>query len=421
MRISKSNDLTVKWLLSFLVYSCFVVFIAYSAARQGLSNYYAEIAFRSGSASDAATAVRYLPEDPNAHKTLGEVLLRNKDYTGAVAAFENAIALRQNDFLLQLRLGYTHSLLKDYGASETAYYRALDLAPNYSQPNYYIGMMLLETGRKEEAFRYLSRAAERDPELYPQILNQARISFPNDPLAIERAFEPASSETKKRIGRYLIKHNFMTDRLRSFLTSDELSGDEKNAFIQYLLHKEDFETAREVWFSRLKPGRFNTNDIIFDGGFEVLTESDPSGLGWQINQGMSATAVERDQEIFRSGSSSLKVRFVGDVEVGKDIVSQLTYLQPGRRYNLRVFARSRELVSAGPPAIVVTNGVTNELLGQSDEFRVTAGNWVEYKCEFSTTAARVVRIGIRRVSCTEAPCPIFGELSLDDFDLAEVR
>ncbi|MGB7208359.1 MAG: tetratricopeptide repeat protein [Pyrinomonadaceae bacterium] len=421
MKTLNNRDLSISSFVSVFVYTCFIVFIGYSVAWQGLSHYFSNIAFRSGSETNAAAAVSYLPENPNAHKTLGEVFLRNKDYSGAEAAFESAIAFSQNDFLLWLRLGYSRSLLKEFGAAETAYQRALELAPNYSQPNYYMGIMLLETGRNEDAFRYLSKAADRDPELYPQMLHRARISFPDDPLAIESAFHPTSRETKKLVARYLIKHNFMTENAKSFLVSEELSNDEKNEFIQYLLHKENFQVAREVWLSRLKSQELGLNDLIFDGSFEAITESDPSGLGWQINQKMTATAVARDQKTFHSGSSSLKVKFAGNVEIGKDIVSQLAYVQPDRKYSLRVFLLSPDLVSAGLPAMAVSDGITNEMLGKSEEFHATAGKWVEYKCEFVAKEAPIVRINLQRIHCNTSPCPIFGELFLDDFRLVEIQ
>ncbi len=421
MRIFNNRDVSISGFLSAFLYACFIVFIGYSAARQGLSHYYADIALRYGSEADAAAAVLHLPENPYAHKTIGEVLLRNKDYAAAVTAFERAIGFNQNDFLLWLRLGYSHSQLKEFDSGETAYQKALELAPHYSQPNYDLGIMLLETGRKEEAFRYLSKAAERDLELYPQLLNWARVSFPDDPVTIEKAVNPTSPETKKLFAQYLITHKFMTENVISFLVSDELSDGEKSEFVRYLLDKENFHVAREVWLSRLKPEKFDVNEPIFDGGFEAITENDPSGLGWQINQEMTATAVVRDQKTFRSASNALKVKFAGNVEIGKDILSQLAYVVPRRKYSLRVFLLSTDLVSAGLPAIAVSDGSTNELLGRSTEFQTTAGKWVEYKCEFVTRKVPVVRISLQRIKCDTTPCPIFGDLFLDDFSLTETE
>lgn len=420
MRIINNKYRAIGYGFASAFYVCLVIFIGYSAARQGLSSYYSDDALGSGSETDAAAAVSYLPKDPHAHKTRGEILLRNKDHASAADAYEQALALKPNDFLLWLRLGHSRSLLSDFDAATVAYRRALDLAPNYSQTNYDMGMMLLEIGQTDEAFRYLSKAAERDPELYPQVLDLTRISFHNDPSAIEKALDPATREAKMMTASFFVEHDLMTESVRSFLTGEELSESEKNEFVQYLLEKRNFQIAREVWLSKSELGKFDLNEPIFDGGFERITESDRSGFGWQINQNLTATAVTRDQETFYSGSSSLKVKFAGNVELGQDIVSQLAYVQPWRKYSLRVFTRSSELVSAGLPAIAVYDGVSKEMLGRSDELKANDDRWVQHKCEFVTRYGPVVRISLQRIKCETSPCPIFGELFLDDFRLSEL-
>ena len=158
--------------LQAFLYGCFIVFVGIMAARQGLSHYHAELAFRTGSDTDVASALYYQPENPEAHKIRGMVALRNKDYRAAVNSFEQAVALRQNDFLLWLRLGYSQLKSGDVIAAQAAYQQALTLAPNYSQPNLQMGKMLLATGRQEQAFSFLSKAAKYDRELLPGILHQ---------------------------------------------------------------------------------------------------------------------------------------------------------------------------------------------------------------------------------------------------------
>ena len=227
-------------------YFCLVCLIGFSAARQGLSHYYSDTAFRTGLDTDAAAAIYYQSENPDAYKTRGVIFLRNKDYPAAVAAFEKAISLRENDFLLWLRLGYSRFQLKDFDAAQTAYRKAILLAPNYSQPNYYMGMMLLETDPRGQAFQFLSKAAAYDPEFYPEILHLVRITFPGDPQSIERFLRPESAEARKIVARYFIKHDFMTDNTKAFLVADELSESEKNEFIESLIEKQNFEVAREV-------------------------------------------------------------------------------------------------------------------------------------------------------------------------------
>ncbi len=400
-----------------LLYVGFVLFIGVSAARQGLSHYYGDNAFRTGSDVDAVSAIYFQPENPDAYKVHGMLFLRNKDYDSAAEAFEKAIALRKNDFLLWLRLGYSRFKSGDINAARTAYHNGLTLAPRYSQPNYYMGMMLLENGQYEQAFPFLNKAAAYDPELYPEILHLARITYPSDPQAIELSVQPESVEARKIVARYLIKHDFMTDNMKSFLVADELSESEKNEFIGSLIEKQSFEVAREVWLSRLKNEDASGNELIFDGGFEQITESDAAGFGWQIDQKASAISVALDGSQFHAGSRAVLIKFAGNVEFGRRLISQLVYLQPNRKSQLTFFYRSTELVSAGLPSIVVNDGVSNETLGRSAAFESTDGKWVLAKVDFVTKEAPVAFISLQRSNCNTSPCPIFGELSLDDFSL----
>ena len=229
-----------------LLYAGFILLIGVSATRQGLSHYYADGAFLTGSDVDATSAIYYQPENPDAYKVRGLLFLRDKQYASAAEAFEKAISLRGTDFLLWLRLGYSQSKAEHTDAARTAYQNGLALAPNYSQPNYYMGIMLLENGQYEQAFGFLSKAAQYDPGLYPEILHLARITFPADPQAIERSIQPESVEAKKIVARYLIKHDFINDNVMAFLTSDELAESEKNEFIESFLEKKNFTAAREV-------------------------------------------------------------------------------------------------------------------------------------------------------------------------------
>jgi tetratricopeptide (TPR) repeat protein len=402
-----------------LLYVGFVLFLGISAARQGLSYYYLDDAFRTGSNIDAESAIYFQPENPDAYKVHGMLFLRNKDYDSAAEAFEKAISQRRNDFLLWLRLGYSRFKSGDINAARTAYQKGLSLAPKYSQPNYYMGMMLFENGQYEQAFPFLSKAAAYDPELYPEILHLARITFPDDPQAIERSVQPESAEARKIVARYLIRHDFMPDNLKSFLVADKLTESEKNEFIGSLIEKQNFDVAREVWLSRLKNKNANGNELIFDGGFEQITESDPNGFGWQIDQKASAISVALDGSEFHSGSRAVLIKFAGNVELGRKLVSQLVYLQPNRKYQLKFFYRSTELISAGLPSIVITDGISNETLGRSAAFESTDGKWVEGKVDFVTKDAPVALISFQRSHCNTSPCPVFGQLSLDDFSITE--
>jgi tetratricopeptide (TPR) repeat protein len=417
--ITRSTRWTVY--LAALLYLAFVVYIGVSAANQGLSNYYAEDSYFRGSETEADTAIHWQPCNPNAYESRGMIFLRNREFITAASDFEKAVSLRENDFLLWLRLADARYRSGDIPAARTAYQRSLFLAPNYSEPQYHMGMMLLENGHPETAFQFLSKAAEFEPERYPEILDLARNSFPSDPAAIESSVQPKSIDAKKITARYLINHGLMTESMRSFVSSDQLAEREKNEFISLLIAETDFALARQVWLSKWKIEDAGSNDPIFDGGFERISESDPSGLGWQIDQNATALSVSLDEKEVHSGSRSILVKFAGNVEQDRKLVSQLVYLQPYQKYELRLFFRSTELISAALPVMEVTDGITAEVLARSASFHSTDGRWVEIGTSFKTRSNVVASISLIRPSCNTTPCPIFGDLSLDDFSVAEIR
>lgn len=402
------------------LYGAILSSLLVSAFTRALSLYYADSASRTGSEAELATSLMYEPESSDAYETLGLIKQRRSDYLGAAAAFEKAATIQANDYLLCLRLGYARQMNGDVEGAIEAFRRAIELAPHYSKPKYYLGMLLLESGRTSDGFVFLSQAAESDPLLYRPIERLARKSFPDDADAIETAVRPTTAAAKSSLARYLIKYHFMTDSVRSFLLSDALGTDEKNEFIGYLLHKKDFELAREVWLSRRLQNDSSAAGPIYDGGFEHIDQSDPSGLGWQIGQNVSATAVSRDLKAFHSGASSIRIKLAGNVELARPIVSQLAFVEPRRLYALRFFYRSTEMISAGPAEVSIVDKLTNETLARSTPIKATNGDWIPVSVEFVSGASPVVLVSLQRPECGASPCPIFGDISLDDIQLAEV-
>jgi tetratricopeptide (TPR) repeat protein len=401
--------------LTAFLYFCLIFLLGAYAVKQSLSFYYLESAYISGSDSDATFAVDSQPDNPRAHEIRGLLFLRNGDRNSATRAFESALALRPNSFLLWLRLGYAQYKSANIREAEEAYRRALLLAPNYSQTNLYMGKMLLETGRSDQAFPFLSKAAEYDNDLYPQVLHFARLAYSDDPLAIENAVWPASASGRLIVARYFLRHSFLTPNLRAYFTGGELSGAEKDEVVRSLIGNGNFRDARSVWLSKTAA----PDTPIFDGGFEQITQSDESGLGWQVNQRVSASSVARDQHAVHSGLSALKIKFTGGVQVTTPIVSQLAYVEPHRKYQLKLFVRVPEMISAGLPAIVVSGPASDEVLGRSSLINATGGDWMEMKVDFVSGDSPVANISLQRTACAADPCPIFGELSLDDFSLTE--
>jgi hypothetical protein len=95
-------------------------------------------------------------------------------------------------------------------------------------------------------------------------------------------------------------------------------------------------------------------------------------------------------------------------------------VEPRASYRLSFAARTREVVSAGLPLVVVTDAGddTRQPLGRPVVLPQGTSPWQDYVVEFTTDeATSAVLISVRRQDCPSSPCPIFGQVWLDDFSI----
>ena len=154
------------------------------------------------------------------------------------------------------------------------------------------------------------------------------------------------------------------------------------------------------------------DSVVFNGGFENTELSDASGFGWQVTKDLSGFAVYLDDSTPNSGSRDLRLHFSGSTAQG-DLVSQRVLVQPGIKYRLTFVQRSPELLSGGLPAVTVE---TDKGVLRSSDLKGTGNSWKLVTLDF-TASSRAVKIALQRSSCKQSPCPIFGELYLDDFGI----
>lgn len=400
-----------------LLYMCFLLYSAVAVVKLGFSRHFLEVAVTNGSTTLAQAAIEYQPDDPDVYENCGKLFIEDGKFVEAARAFEQAISLREDDFQLWLELGNSRSRLKDFATAQTAYMKAITLAPSYSRPLAEMGEMLLNAGQRSRGFQFLTRAAELDNKRYPELMRMASAEFSDDPSSIEVALNPRDVKGKIIVTRYLIERRLVTANVRNFLSGNELSRSEKNDFIKQLLEQQDIATAHLVWTSGLGQTTFDSNQPVYDGGFEYLNTDENVGFGWQIDNNVVTTSVDADNKEMHSGSGALQVKFAGNVDFNRSIVSQILKLNPHHKYRLKFFVLSRDLVSAGLPSIFIREERSERTLGQSSSIRSTDGKWMEGNVSFETSDIPFVRLDLRRTDCFTSPCPIFGEILLDDFSI----
>ncbi len=164
---------------------------------------------------------------------------------------------------------------------------------------------------------------------------------------------------------------------------------------------------------------------IYDGGFEGPLTFDAVGFQWHVPRIVKGVTLSLDSSQPHSGSRNLRIDFLGDSNPGSELVSQVLLVEPSRRYQINFASRSREVVTGGPPLVVVTETKGDrKRLGQSaplDE-GIGTGNWRPYSFEFTSGATtRAVSVSVQRQNCSTSPCPIFGSISLDSFSVAKLK
>jgi hypothetical protein len=179
-----------------------------------------------------------------------------------------------------------------------------------------------------------------------------------------------------------------------------------------LLAAKSFNEPFSLWAGTAKVGE------IVNGGFEEPLLLNNSALGWIVSRTQPKTKLAVDVSERFAGERSLQIALDGEWDVGEPLLSQTIAVTVAQRYRLSFAVKTKELVTGGPPRIVLFDAKSNQILGKSDAFPATTNSWQQMNVELTTPpAAEAVVIRLTRDSCASSPCPIFGVVWLDNFSL----
>ena len=162
---------------------------------------------------------------------------------------------------------------------------------------------------------------------------------------------------------------------------------------------------------------------LIDGGFEDRSTLNQPGFGWQTVPSSQVLHISLDQIDPNSGTTSLRLDWSGTPNSSSAIVTQLVLVQPNAHYRLQFTARTHELVTAGPPLVMVldASSAADLILGKASVMPQGSSSWQQYSVDFTTgQGTQAVQISVQRQSCSGPPCPIFGQVWLDDFALQKI-
>jgi len=159
---------------------------------------------------------------------------------------------------------------------------------------------------------------------------------------------------------------------------------------------------------------------IQNSDFEQDLSYDHVGFGWQVLQ-HDQVRVALDVNNRHTGSRSLRITFEG-YDNPDVVLSQLIVVRPQHTYKLSAWAKTKDLVTGGLPVVAMVDAMDGARLGRSSSFEAEATNeWTNITFEFKAPpASSAVYLRLERQACSFSPCPIFGHVWLDSFDLQEL-
>src|ERR1051325_4581085 len=192
--------LLILLLLAAVVWSYFVV-------RWYLGNTFAEYFNSEAPTLEAAQrAAALAPNDAFTHwrmAQLSQKVLSLDQQAQAIAEYERAVSLSPSDYRYWMSLGTAYEQAGETAKAEHALRRAVELAPAYAYPRWYLGNLLVRNGRYDDAFAELRLASKAEPEFQPQLFNLIWQVYGDDAPAVKKAIGESSAD-RARFAVYLM-------------------------------------------------------------------------------------------------------------------------------------------------------------------------------------------------------------------------
>lgn len=401
---------------------------SYFVVRWYTGNTLAEYFNASGNDMRVAEMARSLaPDDPLTHWRMAQVTQKSlplDQQAQAIAEYEKAVTLSPNDYRFWMSLGTASEQAGETAKAEQALRRAVELAPSYSYPHWYLGNLLLRNGRYDEAFAELRLASQADPELQPQQFNLIWEVYNSDTDALQKSVGE-SAKARAEFGLYLVGRQKYEDGLRLW---DSLKSDEKRsnrqtgeAIVNNLIAAFRYHDALRVWNDITVNEKYRAEvGRVFDGGFEDASSYGPEMVfGWQVKpvQGLQIGIADRSY----GGANSLRLAFNVRTNIEDVNIVQLVPVAPNTEYDFEFYVATEKIETGSPPLVQLVDPTTNGVLASSPAAAIGTSDWNRVALTFKTgDKTEALMIKVVRPSCgsKEVPiCPIFGSVWYDDFSL----
>src|SRR5215217_2082875 len=393
------------------------LFLIQASARFGFSRLLTRYALITHSTSVADAAVSINPSDPDTHRARAAAYNSEQRQAEATQSLDSAVSLRYRDDYLWIELGNTREELADTQSALAALDQAVRWAPHYAHTHWQRGNLLLRMGQANDAFSELRTAAAANPRYAPNLIDLAWGISRNDLKTTEALLEIKDDNQRLALIRYLARNgkgSEVLDQIR--LLTAPPSTETKNELVRLLFDSKAFNASFALW----RPSGKMREPSLVDGGFEDRLVFSDGKFGWIFTPSpTSLLTIDASEKL--SGAQSLVINFRG-AWPPKTPLSQIVIVEPASTYRLSFAVKTKDLVTGGPPVIVINDATNDQLLGKSENFPTATSPWTKLNVDFTTLpSSQAAVIRLQRNNCDSSPCPIFGTLWLDEFSVEQTK
>src|SRR4029079_12208817 len=223
-----------------------LVLLTVNAASAGLSSLFTTYASQTNQLVAANSAVKFSSNNPDA-RYVRATILQASDLPAAIKDYYQAAMARPDDYVLWVGLARVYELNGDVPAAIAAAQQALPLAPNYAEPHYQLGNILLRAGRQEEAFKELRLAANSNPTLLPGVIDLAWSVSAGDAPSVLRKVDPQTDESRHELAQYFRAHKQADAAIALYAALGPAEAPYRISYVADLIGAKQFKEAAKVW------------------------------------------------------------------------------------------------------------------------------------------------------------------------------
>ena len=392
------------------------LFLMQAAARIGFSRLLSRYAVGTNSLAAADQAIQLTPADPDAHRARAIVLNRLHRPAEAEASLEIATRLRPAHAAQWLELGATKEELGDNEGALAAFDQAVLYAPYYGETHWQRGNLLLRLGRYDEAFGDLRQAAESNRKFLSSVIDLAWSLTKGDANQTAALLQINNDNDRLEFARFLARRGKGKEMIEQVnLLAAPLSDQNRDELTRLAFAAGSVADLSPLAAAGEKPGE------VSNGGFEAPLSNGSSLFAWKFSTAQKSPTLSLDVSEKAAGQRSLRIEFRGDWDSSVPPLDQTIVVQPQQRYRLTFAVKTKDLITGGPPRIMVAGPAADQVLGQSEAFPQSTPSWQQMSVEFTVPEkSEAVNIILARDKCSSSPCPIFGVVWLDEFALQKL-